>query len=112
MKAVGLDPGLGTTLGKMPGLSKESALSGDKLNQTSYDNLPVGGYFIDPNTKKLMRKPPAPGTTAPAAPPTAAPPTAAPPTTARTPPTPPAPVTAPAGSRAAAEDEEADLDVG
>jgi len=98
MRAVGLDPSLGASIAKVGGMSAESALSGDKLNQQTYDNLPVGGYFIDPQTKKMMRKPPAPG--APALAPAGA--GAAP---AAPPARPAAPVTAPAGSRAAMEDD-------
>lgn len=120
MGAVGLDPKLGESIGKLPGLSESTALTGDKLTQASYDNLPVGGYYKDPKTGEVKRKAAAPGTTSPNAVAAAAagagpapPPTAAPPTNAgRLPPTPPAPVTAPAGSRAALEDDNADESVG
>jgi hypothetical protein len=122
MGAVGLDPKIGDQVAKLPGMSEAAPLKGAGLNQQAYDNLPVGGYYVHPKTGKLMRKsgvgggaaPPTAAAAAggPATPPTAAPPTAAAPTGAGLPPTPPAPVTAPAGSRAAAEDDNTDEDVG
>jgi hypothetical protein len=106
MTAAGLDPKLSASIEKLPGMSKETALGKDKLNQAAYDALPVGGYYTHPKTGVVMQKGAAPGTAP--APTAAAPPATAAP--AATPP--PAPVTAPAGSRAAAEDENADQEVG